>query len=489
MRRVTYLVFVFVLVTSISLSEMATSASARPLAIATSPTLGAAASFAVLGASTVTNTGPTIVGQDLGVYGGTSITGFPPGLVVGAIHATDAVAQQAQSDVTTAYNDLAGQACDTTFLAPTDLGGMTLLPGVYCFGSTAALTGTVTLSGNSAAVWVFKIGSALTTAPASKVALIGGAQSCHVFWQVGSSATLDTTTSFVGNILALASITLNTSASLDGRALARNGAVTLDTNNVTFTACTGEAPGATETTVPGDATQTYVAGTGTALAATGTSVAETQTRIVGPTLTAIVGTNTAVAATGTANAATSTALAATRTAVAAGTQAAGGGAGGAGTAFAARTLPGTGFEPGIQSVLSAQPADRAYDNYGSLWLDIPRLGVKMNIVGVPPTENSWDVSWLWNQAGWLQGTAFPTWAGNSVLTGHEYDSNGQAGPFVKLSSLRYGDRIIIHAWGQLYIYEVRSSGTVRPSSVSLAIKHETLPWLTLITCKEYDPKT
>jgi LPXTG-site transpeptidase (sortase) family protein len=411
----------------------------------------------------VTNTGPTIIGQDLGVWPGTAITGFPPGLVLGTIHATDAVAQQAQIDTTTAYNDLAGQACDTNFIPPTDLGGMTLLPGVYCFGSSAALTGTVTLSGGSAAVWVFKIPSTLITAPAAKVALIGGAQSCHVFWQVGSSATVDTTTSFVGNILALASITLNTSASLDGRALAQNGAVTMDSNTVSFTACAGEVPpDATATNTPGEATRTAAAATGTAAAATGTAIAATQTVIVGPTLTAIVGSQTAAAATQPP---------------------------GAGKGTSARALPGTGFQPGVHSVLSGQPADKAYGSYGDLWLEIPRLAVKMAIVGVPPTQSGWDVTWLSNQAGWLQGTAFPTWAGNSVLTGHVYDANGQAGPFVKLGSLQYGDRIIVHAWGQQYIYEVRSTGTVSPYSVSSVIKHETLPWVTLITCKEYDQKT
>ena len=144
-------------------------ASAAPLA--TAPPLGTAQSFAVLGGSTVTNTGPTMITGDLGVSPGTAVTGFPPGTVIGATHAADAVALQAQSDTTVAYNDLAGQACDTTFTVPTDIGGMTLMPGVYCFSSSAQLTGQLTLDAGDDpnAVWVFKMGSTLTTASNSSV--------------------------------------------------------------------------------------------------------------------------------------------------------------------------------------------------------------------------------------------------------------------------------------------------------------------------------
>ena len=209
-------------------------------ALATAPSLGTAQSFAVLGASTVTNTGPSIITGDLGVSPGTAITGFPPGIVVGGtIHAADAVAAQAQNDTTTAYVSLAGQACDTTFGVPTDLVGLTLVPGVYCFASSASLSGQLTLDagGDPNAVWVFKVGSTLITGSNASVLLTNGAQACDVFWQVGSSATLGTGTSFVGNILALTSITLNTNASLAGRALAQNGAVTLDSNAVALSTC------------------------------------------------------------------------------------------------------------------------------------------------------------------------------------------------------------------------------------------------------------
>lgn len=207
---------------------------------AVAPSLGTAESFAVLGASTVTNTGPTVITGDLGLSPGTSITGFPPGTVVGGTtHATDEVAQQAQSDATAAYINLAGQACTTTFDVPTDVGGLTLVPGIYCFASSAQLTGALTLDaeGDADAVWIFKTGSTLTTASSASVALINGAQNCNVFWQVGSSATLGTSTRFVGHVLALTSITLTTNARVSGSVLARNGAVTLDSNTVSTSVC------------------------------------------------------------------------------------------------------------------------------------------------------------------------------------------------------------------------------------------------------------
>jgi type VI secretion system secreted protein VgrG len=204
------------------------------------PALGQAGTFAVLGASTVTNTGPTVVTGDLGVSPGSSVTGFPPGVVLGgSIHAADALAAQAQTDLTTAYNAVAATPC-TSDLTGQDLGGMILTPGVYCFTSSAQLTGTLTLNagGNLNAVFLFKIGSTLTTASASQAIVINGGSSCNVFWQVGSSATLGTGTALAGNILALTSITLTTGSGVSGRALARNGAVTMDTNAVAVCAAT-----------------------------------------------------------------------------------------------------------------------------------------------------------------------------------------------------------------------------------------------------------
>lgn len=210
---------------------------------ATAPPLGGAGTFAVLGGSTVTNTGPTALVGDLGVAPGTAITGFPPGTLSGTVHGGDAVAQQAQLDVGAAYAGLVAETC-TSDRSGIDLGGLTLTPGVYCFAAAAQLTGTVTLDaqGKSGAVFVFQIGSTLTTAAAAKVVLVNGAQACNVFWQVGSSATLGVGTSFSGDILAQASITLTTGATVAGRALARAGAVTLDTNQVAIPVCAAPVP-------------------------------------------------------------------------------------------------------------------------------------------------------------------------------------------------------------------------------------------------------
>jgi hypothetical protein len=204
--------------------------------------LGSADSFAVLGGSTVTSTGNTILNGNLGVSPGTAITGFPPGIVNGTIYNTDAVAAQAQADALIAYNLLAGETFNSN-LSGQDLGTLTLLPGVYFFSSSAQLTGLLTLDaqGNSNARFDFRIGSTLTTADSSSIVLINGAQAGNVFWQVGSSATLGTGTSFYGSILADQSITFDTRASLLGRALALNAAVTLDDNVITIPTAVPEA--------------------------------------------------------------------------------------------------------------------------------------------------------------------------------------------------------------------------------------------------------
>jgi hypothetical protein len=219
----------------------------------TSVNLGSADEFAVLAGSTVTNTGLSIIDGDLGVSPGTAITGFPPGIVNGTVDAADAVALQAQIDLTAAYNYTVAQPCGTgNNLTGQDLGGLTLTPGVYCFASSAQLTGTLTLDaqGNPNAVFLIQIGSTLTTASASSVMLIDGGQGSDLFWQVGSSATLGTATEFAGNILALTSITLTTGANIQcGSALAQNGAVTMDTNQIS--SCGSQSSSAPE---PGTAT-------------------------------------------------------------------------------------------------------------------------------------------------------------------------------------------------------------------------------------------
>jgi len=196
--------------------------------------LGSADSFAVLGSSTVTSTGNTVLNGNLGVYPGSAITGFPPGIVNGTTYTGGAVAQQAQVDALAAYNILAGEVSIQN-LTGQDLGGLTLVPGVRKFNTSAQLTGILTLDalGDINARFDFQIGSTLTTASGASVLLINGAQADNVFWQVGSSATLGTGTSFDGSILADQSITFNTGASLYGRALALNAAVTLDNNLIT----------------------------------------------------------------------------------------------------------------------------------------------------------------------------------------------------------------------------------------------------------------
>jgi hypothetical protein len=224
-------------------------------AAATTPPLGTAANFAAVAATTITNTGPTVVTGDLGVFPGTAVVGFPPGTVNGTIHAGDAAAGTAAGDVLTAYNQAASEPCDFTLSNP-NLGGATLSPGVYCFTSTAvSLTGTLTLDagGDSNAAWVFKTGSTLITASNSAVVLIGGATPCNnnnITWQIGSSATLGSGTSFVGNILASASITLNTGAVSTGGLYAHTGAVTMDTNNVSTCAGAGGNAGPSINTTP-----------------------------------------------------------------------------------------------------------------------------------------------------------------------------------------------------------------------------------------------
>jgi hypothetical protein len=225
---------------------------AAPAAAAQPPLdLGTATSFAVLAGTTVTNTGPSTITGDVGVSPGTAVTGFPPGHInSGTIHAADAVALQAQSDLTTAYNDAAGRGpvVDET---GRNLGGQELVAGVYGDSSGMALTGTVTLDaqGDPDAVFIFRAGSTLITASNSTVALIGGAQACHVYWLVGSSATIGVGTNFVGNVMALTSVSVQTGANVSGRILARNGQVSLDDNTITRASCAAP-PTPTPTTTP-----------------------------------------------------------------------------------------------------------------------------------------------------------------------------------------------------------------------------------------------
>jgi hypothetical protein len=207
--------------------------------------LGTAAPFGVLASSTVTNTGPSVITGDVGLSPGTSIIGFPPGVINGVIHQTDAVAAQAQLDLTTAYNTAASLTPTRVGLA--ELSGLSLAPGVYA-GGALALNGTLTLAGAAESVWVFQAASTLITGSGSIVTITGGASACNVFWQVGSSATLGTSANFAGTIMASASITANTGATVAGRLLASSGAVTLDTNVITVDAGCDTRPGTVTTT-------------------------------------------------------------------------------------------------------------------------------------------------------------------------------------------------------------------------------------------------
>lgn len=227
---------------AIAIAGMLTWSASSALA-ADEPTMGTAANYAVMGATAITNTGPTVINGNLAISPGgpSSVTGFPPGVVTGEMDAANADAVLAHTDLVSAYDDAAGETT-TVNLTGTDLGGLTLTPGTYTFDSSAQLTGTLTLDGQGStnATFIFQIGSTLTTASASTVALINGAGACAVFWQVASSATLGTTTNFQGTIMAMTSITMNTGATIGvgglgygGRALAMNGAVTLDSNIIT----------------------------------------------------------------------------------------------------------------------------------------------------------------------------------------------------------------------------------------------------------------
>ena len=242
MRRSVPLLRPIRLFTAVALAGALTFSASVALA-ADQPTMGTAVNYAVMGATAITNTGPTVVNGNLAISpgGSSSVTGFPPGVVTGEMDMANADAVLAHTDLVGAYNDAAGETT-TVNLTGTDLGGLTLTPGTYTFDSSAQLTGTLTLDGQGStnATFIFQIGSTLTTASAAAVELVNGAGSCAVFWQVGSSATLGTTTDFQGTIMAMTSITMNTGATigvggvgLGGRALAMNGALTLDTNIIT----------------------------------------------------------------------------------------------------------------------------------------------------------------------------------------------------------------------------------------------------------------
>jgi hypothetical protein len=296
-------------VTAIAFLTLAAFGTQSAMAATATVNLGTSSAYAVLAGSTITNTGATTVAGDIGLSPGTAITGFPPGLQLsGTTNVANGAALGAENDLITASNDAAGRTPFTTVSG--DLGGSTLVAGVYRSTSSMGLTGTVTLNGggNLNSVFIFQAGSTLTTASSSTIALENGAQACNVFWQVGSSATLGTTTNFAGTILATTSITLNTGATVVGRALALGGAVTLDDNTITVPTCqlattTTTAVGATTTTAPGSTTTTAPGSTTTSTAPGSTT---TSTTPGSTTTTSSTGVTTTIAGLTAAAATTST---------------------------------------------------------------------------------------------------------------------------------------------------------------------------------------
>lgn len=197
--------------------------------------LAGATDFAVLAGSGITNTGATNITGDLGLSPGSSIEGFPPGILTGVLHRNDLIAQQAKADLTAAYNDAAGRVSSDIVTLSGNIGGLTLTPGLYKSTSSLAISsGDLTFDalGNASAVFIIQIASSLTTTSGRQVFLTGGAQASNIIWQVGSSATFGTTSVFKGKVLALQSITFNTGATLDGQALTRIGEITLAANTI-----------------------------------------------------------------------------------------------------------------------------------------------------------------------------------------------------------------------------------------------------------------
>jgi hypothetical protein len=255
---------------------------ALPTAAQAAPVgLGTASPFVVLGGAKVTNVGPSVLNGNLGISPGTELEGFgPPAVINGSTHATNQVAAKAQLDLTTAYDTAAGQpVLPANDLSGEDLGGLKLSPGTYRYNAAALMTGALTLDaeGDPNAEFVFQIGSQLTTESASSVVLVNGASPCNVYWQVGSSAVLGTTTAFQGTLMALTSISLNSKATVVGRMLARNGQVSLIENTLTRPLCatgpTNPPPGETPPGGPGTGSPATPGTTGSTPGTTGSATA------------------------------------------------------------------------------------------------------------------------------------------------------------------------------------------------------------------------
>jgi LPXTG-site transpeptidase (sortase) family protein len=493
MRKVRFLTLAIILFMVLTLLGPSFGVSAA----GTSPTVNVAGSFSVITYSTVTNVPTSSISGSVGVHPGSADPGLTAAQVGGTIYLADAQALAAKSDAQAAFTNLNGQGCDTPYVGIKDLAGLSLVPGVYCAGAFR-LTGVLNLSGSSG-VWIFRSAADIVTSPGSSVT---GGDPCNTWWTAVSSVTLDTTTHFIGTVIASDSITMNTGATLNGRAWALNGQVSLQSNTINGPICTAGTPTSTTTasgpvTLGGNITDTahLVGGSGTLSGAITFDVFAPGDTTCATPLTAL----TPVTVTGggdytSGNFATVTLGSYRWKAHYSGdpnntnVNTACNDPNETSLVTAASTiLPVTGFAPQHVTVLSAQPAEKAYADLGDLWLEIPRLGVQMPIVGVPQSvDGTWDVSWLGNDAGWLQGSAFPTWTGNSVLTGHVYNADGKPGPFVYLNQMWWDDKIIVHAGGAQYIYTVRTVTQVSPNDTAAMMKHQTIPWITLVTCRGYD---
>ncbi|MEO5975462.1 MAG: ice-binding family protein [Ilumatobacteraceae bacterium] len=354
---------------------------------ATAVGLGTADSFVVLAGSGITNTGATTLNGDMGTFPTLTITGSSTITITGTNHGGDSVTQSAKTDLVTAYNSAAGQT--STNAISGDLGGQTLVGGVYTSSSSIGVTGALTLNGGGDAnsVFIFQAGSTLTTASGSSVVLTNGAQACNVFWQVGSSATLGTGSSFVGTIIALTSITLTTGATVSGRALARNGAVTMDTNTITRPSCAAVVATTTTTTV----------------AATTTTVVGTTTTTV-PQVIPPVGPVTS----------------------------------GQGTAVGSRARISE-LEQVSRYALAGKPMVKSVP----LSLQIPAIGVNTKLVGLGlASDGTLAVTKSGFPASWYTGAPTPGQVGPAIITGHSTWSKSQA-VFYRLGSLRQNDLITV----------------------------------------------
>lgn len=438
---------------------------ARPLS-AISPTLGAVGSYSVLAGSTVTNTGPSTVQGDLGVSPGSAVTGFPPGQAgpPGTIHSADAHAAAAQADNTAAFTFL-DQGCDTTYAGVQDLTLVSPLgPGTYC-ADAFLLTGNLTLSGSG--VWIFKSAATLTTSSNSSVT---GGDPCNVWWRLVSSGTLGTGTQFIGNILALASITLETGANLNGRALAQTGQVSLDTNNVSGPFCAVDAtriPGPTSTETP-----TSLPG------ATATSTplqVFTDTPLPAPTDTPIP---TSAPPVDTPISPTFAPPWDTPPPTATATEG---------------VLPITGYDASVYEQ-DLDLLDYAANDNGPSAISIPVIGLQADIFPAPiGTRNmagefygNWDVPDEFS-AGWLPTSAIPGDGGNIVIAGH-HNVYGQV--FGRLIELEEGDIIQLAVGERLFTYRVVQLMLLAERDQPVEVRLSNSQWiepsaderLTLITC-------